>query len=192
MSRRIGSFCGMTALAAAAALMAAGPGRAQELPRRFGGDSAAYLAIPPSSYHHYHFRIYSYYGTALPHLLGTDTGWTEETGYNGTPQDYALWGAANYPYGAPAYAGATAAPARVIVKVPDSAAVWFNGNGTTSTGPVREYESPPLTPGVRYTYEVGASWQENGHTITQTQHVTVSGDSSTEVSFPTAATPLGS
>jgi len=51
----------------------------------------------------------------------------------------------------------------VTVSVPADAEIWFQGTKMTATGSVREYQSPPLTPGHRYTYEVRARWNENGH-----------------------------
>src|SRR5262249_31075720 len=52
--------------------------------------------------------------------------------------------------------------AHLTVRVPADARVWFDGAATTSTGPVRQFPSPPLTPGKRYSYEVRASWKEGG------------------------------
>ena len=49
------------------------------------------------------------------------------------------------------------------------AEVWFNGTPTTSTGPARQFASPPLTPGTRYSYDIRATWNENGREVTQTQ-----------------------
>src|SRR4051812_34185215 len=37
--------------------------------------------------------------------------------------------------------------AHVTVRVPADANVWFENLPTTSTGPVREFNSPPLSPG---------------------------------------------
>src|SRR5262249_34540729 len=51
--------------------------------------------------------------------------------------------------------------AHVTVRVPANAQLWFEGSPTTSTGPVREFQSPPLRPG-RYTYAIRARWSENG------------------------------
>jgi uncharacterized protein (TIGR03000 family) len=70
--------------------------------------------------------------------------------------------------------------------VPANAEVWFEGAKTTSTGSVREYQSPPLSPG-RYTYHIRARWTENGRDITQTKNVTVSSGAHVTVEFPTAS-----
>ncbi len=57
---------------------------------------------------------------------------------------------------------------------------------TTSTGAVREYQSPPLAPGKRYTYDLSARWTENGHEVTQQQTVDVSPGGHVSVAFPIA------
>jgi uncharacterized protein (TIGR03000 family) len=73
--------------------------------------------------------------------------------------------------------------AHITVTVPANGEVWFNGSETTSTGTVREYQSPPLTPGSRYTYEVRVRWNANGHEVTQTQRVGVTAGAHVNVSF---------
>jgi uncharacterized protein (TIGR03000 family) len=76
------------------------------------------------------------------------------------------------------YSPATAQPdtrAHITVSVPADAALWFNDTKSTATGAVREYASPPLTAGDRFTYDVRARWNENGHEVTQTQQVEVTG-----------------
>ena len=46
--------------------------------------------------------------------------------------------------------------AHVTVRAPANATVWIGGWQTPNTGSVREFDSPPLTPGKQYTYEVRA------------------------------------
>jgi len=70
------------------------------------------------------------------------------------------------------------------VAVPADAEVWLDGTKTTSTGALREFTSPTLTPGQRYTYQVRARWHENGHEVTQTQKVTVSAGADVTIRFP--------
>jgi uncharacterized protein (TIGR03000 family) len=74
--------------------------------------------------------------------------------------------------------------AHVTVRVPADARVWIQNTPTTSTGPVREFVSPPLTPGGQYTYDVRATWNENGHEVTQSQQVGIAAGASVEVVFP--------
>jgi uncharacterized protein (TIGR03000 family) len=52
--------------------------------------------------------------------------------------------------------------------------LWFDGVQTRQTGPVRNFESPALTPGQSYTYNLKAQWQENGQTVTRTKTLSVS------------------
>jgi len=81
--------------------------------------------------------------------------------------------------------------ARVTVNAPANAEIWFNGTKMTSTGSVRNYESPPLAPGVPYTYAVEARWNENGQEMTQTQQIAVTADSHVSVSFPASSKTAG-
>jgi len=85
-----------------------------------------------------------------------------------------------------AAAGVAAADSRahLTVRVPDDAEVWLGGAKTTSTGPVREYASPPLNPGKRYFYEVRTRWSEGGQEVTQTQSVPVTAGAHVDVNFP--------
>jgi len=131
-------------------------------------------------------------------------------GYSGYP----LYGSGTYPYlgdsggtyvvpnaggyeeAEPPYADVspdTAAPepdrtVHVTVKVPANAEVWFDGTKTNSTGPVREFQSPPLTPGKQYTYTIQTRWMENGQPLTQTKRVRVAAGANVAVAFPTAST----
>jgi uncharacterized protein (TIGR03000 family) len=73
--------------------------------------------------------------------------------------------------------------ARITVQVPANADLWFNGTKMTLTGPIREFESPPLTPGRQYVYDVEAQWTENGQPLSQTQRVNVTAGSSALVNL---------
>jgi uncharacterized protein (TIGR03000 family) len=72
------------------------------------------------------------------------------------------------------------------VKVPANAEVWFDQTKMTSTGAVREYQTPSLAANRRYSYEVQARWEENGRAITQTQTVWFMAGKHTVVTFPTS------
>jgi uncharacterized protein (TIGR03000 family) len=56
-------------------------------------------------------------------------------------------------------------PARIRVRLPANAEVTVNDKKTTSTGAVREYETPELDPERVYTYLVKAKWIEDGITV---------------------------
>ena len=81
--------------------------------------------------------------------------------------------------------------AQVIVNVPPDAKVWFDDKPTTSTGAVRQFDSPPLKPGTRYTYDVKASWTENGREVTRTRQVEVSAGDHVNVQFLASPTTTG-
>jgi uncharacterized protein (TIGR03000 family) len=74
--------------------------------------------------------------------------------------------------------------ASVTVTVPADARLWFENTPTNLTGEVRQFNSPPLTPGTRYVYDVKASWYENGKKVTQTQTVEVTAGAHVDVDFP--------
>jgi uncharacterized protein (TIGR03000 family) len=73
----------------------------------------------------------------------------------------------------------------VTVNVPADAKVWFDGTETMGTGTVREFQSPGLTPGTKYHYDVKATWMENGKPVTQTRQVNVAAGARVNVDFAT-------
>jgi uncharacterized protein (TIGR03000 family) len=78
------------------------------------------------------------------------------------------------------------AAAHVTLKVPADAEVWFDGYKTRATGAVREFDTPPLTHGYRYTYQVRARWQQDGRTVTQDREVSLTAGSRVAVAIPPA------
>ena len=52
-------------------------------------------------------------------------------------------------------------------------ALWVEGQRTSATGLVRDFESPPLTPGKKYLYTVRTAWYENGKWVGQSVEVPV-------------------
>jgi uncharacterized protein (TIGR03000 family) len=68
-----------------------------------------------------------------------------------------------------------ARPALIDVTVPADAALSFQGKTMTEeTGALRQYQSPPLSPGRTYTYDVRATWKDdNGREVSRTRHLTV-------------------
>src|SRR5438105_15632006 len=61
----------------------------------------------------------------------------------------------------------------VPVKVgsPPGAQGWCQRAPTRQTGPPRQCQSPPLTPGKEYAYEIKAQWREGDRDVTQTRQV---------------------
>jgi uncharacterized protein (TIGR03000 family) len=73
--------------------------------------------------------------------------------------------------------------AHVNVKVPAGAQLWFNDKQTQQTGTDRTFETPPLKPGQKYTYDVKAQWKENGQTMTKTRTISVTAGANVNVDF---------
>jgi uncharacterized protein (TIGR03000 family) len=78
---------------------------------------------------------------------------------------------------------ATAATARITVRVAPDAQIWFEDAATRQTGAIREFESPPLTPGKIYTYDIRAQWRAGGREVTQSRHVSVQAGGRVTVDF---------
>ncbi len=78
----------------------------------------------------------------------------------------------------------SAGPAATIhIKVPEAARIWFENFETKQGGAERDFVSPPLTPGVNYTYHVRAQWTENGQTFTQTREFRVRSGNTISLDF---------
>jgi uncharacterized protein (TIGR03000 family) len=106
--------------------------------------------------------------------LGYDATGTGRAG-NSRPY-YPYYGAYSQPAPAPDNA------ARIRVIVPAEAKVWFDNKPTTQAGPERRFESPALTPGRRYTYDVKAQWHDqDGKDLTRTRQVDVSANADVTV-----------
>ena len=79
--------------------------------------------------------------------------------------------------------------AHLLVIVPEGAELWFNGSKTAQTGAQREFVSPVLTPGKSFTYEIKASWMENGKPVEHTRSVHVQADAWQVIDFTKPAMP---
>jgi uncharacterized protein (TIGR03000 family) len=71
--------------------------------------------------------------------------------------------------------------AHLLVHVPPDAELWFDDKPTRQRGPDREFNSPPLTPGRNYHYDVRARWMENGKPVEATRTVRVRANDRKEV-----------
>jgi uncharacterized protein (TIGR03000 family) len=80
-------------------------------------------------------------------------------------------------------ASATAATARITVRIAPDAQIWFDDAPTRQTGALREFESPPLTPGMAYTYDIRAQWREGGREVTRSRHISVQAGGRVTVDF---------
>jgi uncharacterized protein (TIGR03000 family) len=92
-----------------------------------------------------------------------------------------------YPSEAGAFGSASGAarnrPVSVNVTVPADAQIWFGDVKTDRTGTFRQFVSPPVAPGREYTYDVKATWTQNGKEVTQTRNVTVHAGDVINLSF---------
>jgi uncharacterized protein (TIGR03000 family) len=76
--------------------------------------------------------------------------------------------------------------ALVDVYVPADANLWFEGVRMTQGGTTRRFVSPPLIPGQGYTYEVRASWTENGQEVARDRTVRVQAGDRVDVDLRSA------
>ena len=65
-----------------------------------------------------------------------------------------------------------AEPAVITVRVPAGAIVQFDGVETRHQGITRRFETPPLAPGRKYSYDVSVTWTDGGQTFASQRHVT--------------------
>jgi uncharacterized protein (TIGR03000 family) len=73
--------------------------------------------------------------------------------------------------------------AHIVLRVPSNAQVTFDGQSTTSQGPLRAYVSPPIDPNKDYTYNVKAQWTQDGRQVTQDRQVRVRAGQIARVNF---------
>jgi uncharacterized protein (TIGR03000 family) len=74
--------------------------------------------------------------------------------------------------------------ARVRLIVPEGAKVWFGDKETKQAGTERRFESPALTPGRAYTYDVKVQWRgADGKDVTRTRQVDVSANANVTLDF---------
>jgi uncharacterized protein (TIGR03000 family) len=154
-------------------------------------------ARPGVPFGHRGFRAFPFYGGYYP-----DYGWDypdygfdsyDQSPYTGGSDPYGTptpsYYGGNYLYQSPPAptSGLSPSPtdgrARLTLKVPADAEVWIEGTKTAGVGATRYFQSPPLESGYRYSYDVWATWKENGREVTQTQTVPVSPGANAEVIF---------
>jgi uncharacterized protein (TIGR03000 family) len=63
--------------------------------------------------------------------------------------------------------------ATIDVRLPADATLSFQGTRMNQTGQLRHFVTPPLAAGNTYTYDVAASWMENGREVSRTRNVTI-------------------
>ncbi len=97
------------------------------------------------------------------------------------PLDYRRPNPAEPPAPAPPQPPARSNVARVWVRVPTGARLWFDGSETKQTGAVRTFKSPPLEPDQLYLYDLKAEWMEGGKPVEKTRTVGVVAGKTTTV-----------
>jgi uncharacterized protein (TIGR03000 family) len=83
----------------------------------------------------------------------------------------------------PSTTAPTDTQAHVRLFVPADAEVWFDDAKTSQNGSVREYVSPPLTPGRNYSYQIRVRWMEGDRSVDQIRKVAVRAGSMTTADF---------
>jgi uncharacterized protein (TIGR03000 family) len=63
--------------------------------------------------------------------------------------------------------------ALINVGVPADAELRFDGVSTAERGPYRRFTTPTLIPGREYTYEITATWTENGRQVIKIRHLPI-------------------
>jgi uncharacterized protein (TIGR03000 family) len=73
--------------------------------------------------------------------------------------------------------------AHLLVIVPENAELWFNDTKAKQTGSQREFVSPKLTPGKRYSYEIKACWDDKGKMVEQIRKAHIQANSWQTIDF---------
>jgi len=71
------------------------------------------------------------------------------------------------------YRPAADTSAHITLRVPADAQVWFDGKATKQTGTLRQFNSPPLTPGKKFVYEVRVRSMKDGKPIEEKRRIKV-------------------
>jgi len=144
-----------------------------------GGYTNGYYG---SGYNYYHSPYYSnysgsYYAPIVPQTYESPSYYYSVPSTSGTvaPAGYSTTDSAS-----------TLATINVLLPVAD-ADVWLGSTQTTSRGTQRTFQSPPLQPGMDYSYTVKAHWVENGKPIDQAREVTVRAGQTSTVDFRTSS-----
>jgi uncharacterized protein (TIGR03000 family) len=189
MLRKWFSLLGVPAIAIAATMMFVDTGRAQL--RRYGGrgyyTGRGYYYDNGASYGGYRRGNYGYggyYGRRWARR-NYDYGYANYGPYFSGGTYLAPSGGyiSTYPPESTAAAPGDRNAVLINVQVPAGAELWFQGTKTTQTGAMREFESPPLTPGRDYTYDIRARWMGDEGQVERTKHVTVRAGETVNVDF---------
>src|SRR5262249_51929681 len=64
--------------------------------------------------------------------------------------------------------------AGITAHLPEDAQLWIGDYQTRQRGMLRHFESPPLTPGSKYSYTIRLVWFEDDHWVSETKELPVS------------------
>jgi uncharacterized protein (TIGR03000 family) len=169
-------------------------GMALAQPGQVFRDSTGYWRYYNGYWYHYQSSIYGYnpgyyarYDKVLPHGVPPSHFGAYPTGpaapkYTNTPS-----GRSFSPSQAPN--NVTDLPVYIQVRVPANAKVWFDDNETEQTGTLRQFVSPPVTPGSDYTYRIRARWKQGEAEATQSRLITFHAGERISVVFPEPVPP---
>ena len=122
----------------------------------------------PGYYSSYSYPYYGsgFYSDSYPYFADTDNSYIVNPTYSDTM-------GSEYAYGASRNNDAV-----IRVIVPPEAKLWFDGQTTQQSGSMRMFETPSLTPGQTFHYDVKAKWlDKDGKEVTRTKRVDVSANS---------------
>ncbi len=167
------------------------------------GYGGSYYLHPYGGYHH-HDLYRSYYGGGYPYYYnGYPYYYGYPSYYGDYYPDYGLstsgyldsgsLGTTTDPLNQPSTTAPTPseAAAHITVTLPANAQLWFNDALMLTTGPVREFDTPPVAQGKQFKYTVKATWKEDNKDVTQTQQVTFTAGQIVQVKFPVPAKTTG-
>jgi uncharacterized protein (TIGR03000 family) len=142
---------------------------------------------PSYLYSDYYAPSYSYDGYAADTYVPNYPSYTAPD-YYGSSVAPNYYGSYTAPEGSSAgYYGAQSAAvdntAHIVVRMPADAKLWFENDLTTQTGTERHFDSPPLTPGKEFSYNVRAQWREGNQDVTRSREVLVHAGDRVTVDF---------
>ncbi len=138
----------------------------------YSGLGLGYGGLPDyGAYNSYYYTGDSYYGASTYPYAGSNYLYSTAPTYGYTqpvtPSTYQSYNPAET-----ADTGqGTGDAALMRVQVTADAVLWFDGTKTSQAGSVREFTSPPLTPGEDYTYHLRARWMQNGQVVESNRDV---------------------
>lgn len=84
---------------------------------------------------------------------------------------------------------APTSPVTIDINVPEDAEVTIQGKKMNQSGSARQFTSPYLNPAFAYSYDIVATWNENGQAVTQNRRVVVRPGDHETVTFTASAPP---